>query len=333
MFYRSDALDEVPKRIQPESHPSSSESMKRADFSVECSSEAPRAAKRDFEQHFPNIAVEASSRDPPFLRADGFSVATTKLYSTTSSCLAQRRQPPQPDRITELFGLLIPLTGVYEITEPGRRCSVVPGSLTLIDGSTDFAVASERVSTSITLLIPRAVVLGRYPNLKRYSARAFDPEEPGLALMREILLGAFRHLSQLDELQRSALASTIVDSFGLPKISCSEAEWRVQKAICHISDHLGDVHLDAHSVARAQFISRRSLDEHFCRVVGRPVTGEIMERRLNRAAEFLADPLQAGQSIGLIAYNLGFEHPAHFTRAFKRRFGVVPRAWRLDRLG
>jgi AraC-like DNA-binding protein len=47
----------------------------------------------------------------------------------------------------------------------------------------------------------------------------------------------------------------------------------------------------------------------------------VREARLDHARKLL---LEAGSRVGEVALEVGFESPAHFTREFKRRFGVAP---------
>lgn len=49
------------------------------------------------------------------------------------------------------------------------------------------------------------------------------------------------------------------------------------------------------------------------------------ERRLQRCYETINADDRAAESIGAIAFSLGFRSEAHFSRAFKKRFGVGPR--------
>ena len=40
--------------------------------------------------------------------------------------------------------------------------------------------------------------------------------------------------------------------------------------------------------------------------------------------------VETGADISEIAYRLGFEYPAHFTRMFKRLAGMTPKEFRLN---
>jgi AraC-like DNA-binding protein len=104
--------------------------------------------------------------------------------------------------------------------------------------------------------------------------------------------------------------------------------WRVQAAIAFIELHFARSGLRADEVAASQRISRRRLDQLMLEAIGVSITGHIWNRRLEQASADLRDPVYARRTASEIAFANGFEDPAHFTRAFKRRYGHSPLAWR-----
>lgn len=104
--------------------------------------------------------------------------------------------------------------------------------------------------------------------------------------------------------------------------------WRVNAALALIEAELADPELDANRIARAQGISRRRLDELMVAQTGTSVSAKIWLRRLEQAASDLTDARYASRTVTQIAFAAGFEDAAHFTRAFKRRYGCTPRKWR-----
>ncbi len=60
------------------------------------------------------------------------------------------------------------------------------------------------------------------------------------------------------------------------------------------------------------------------------VTDFIRVRRLERCRIELCDPRRAERNITEIAFCWGFSDSAHFSRSFKRQFGVSPRMFRLQ---
>jgi AraC family transcriptional regulator of arabinose operon len=56
----------------------------------------------------------------------------------------------------------------------------------------------------------------------------------------------------------------------------------------------------------------------------------IHERRLSAAATLL---LTTEERVSVISFQVGFSHVANFNHAFKRRYGVTPRAYREEKAG
>lgn len=76
-------------------------------------------------------------------------------------------------------------------------------------------------------------------------------------------------------------------------------------------------------VAQQVGISRRYLQLLFA-AAGETANHYIRRRRLERCAEDLADPLQAGRAIAEICYRWGFADPAYFSRIFRACHGISP---------
>jgi len=74
-------------------------------------------------------------------------------------------------------------------------------------------------------------------------------------------------------------------------------------------------------VAEAEGISERYLQKLF-EGSGSSFTHYVRERRLQRASAELSSPAEAHHSISEIAYRNGFNDSAHFSRAFRHRFGL-----------
>lgn len=92
--------------------------------------------------------------------------------------------------------------------------------------------------------------------------------------------------------------------------------------------HLNDPSLCPHSIAAAHGVSIRYVHLLFaCNNL--TVSGWIRERRLRRCRIALESEGR-GARVTEIAFRWGFKDPAHFSRLFKRRFGIAPTQIRRD---
>ncbi|HVZ53267.1 MAG TPA: acetamidase/formamidase family protein [Pseudolabrys sp.] len=106
----------------------------------------------------------------------------------------------------------------------------------------------------------------------------------------------------------------------------------VRAALLHriyqtIERSLDDPELTPARVAQAEGISERYLQKLF-ETTGDNFTLYLRQRRLHRTRDELANPANASQSVSEIAFRCGFNDAAHFSRAFRERFGLSPREFR-----
>jgi AraC-like DNA-binding protein len=81
----------------------------------------------------------------------------------------------------------------------------------------------------------------------------------------------------------------------------------------------------AEDLAAEVNLSRSAFADRFGALIGQPPMKYLTNWRMQLAATKLRD---SRQSIGQIAFDVGYESEAAFTRAFKREFGEPPATWR-----
>jgi AraC-like DNA-binding protein len=94
-----------------------------------------------------------------------------------------------------------------------------------------------------------------------------------------------------------------------------------------IESHLAEPTLNPAEIASAAGVSVRHLHRLFV-AKGCTVAEWVRERRLKRSRTDLSDPRFCDKNITEIAFYWGFSDSAHFSRCFKKEFGICPRAFR-----
>ncbi len=89
--------------------------------------------------------------------------------------------------------------------------------------------------------------------------------------------------------------------------------------------HLAEATLEG--AARAAFVSERTLTRRFRSELGMTWRVYVRQARLIRSMERLAE----GAAVGDVAFEVGFESPSAFTRAFKALTGELPSAFGVER--
>jgi acetamidase/formamidase/AraC-like DNA-binding protein len=101
----------------------------------------------------------------------------------------------------------------------------------------------------------------------------------------------------------------------------------LQRIYDTIERKLGDPDITPARIAQAEGISERYLQKLF-EATGDNFTHYLRERRLQHCWSDLVNPTEAHRSISDIAFGYGFSDAAHFSRSFRDRFGLSPRAFR-----
>jgi len=83
-------------------------------------------------------------------------------------------------------------------------------------------------------------------------------------------------------------------------------------------------------LAKQAGLSRSSLAERFTRLIGVSPMHYLMDWRLQAAGQMLRE---SSEPLVRIAERVGYESEAAFSRAFRKKFGQAPAAWRRGESG
>ena len=282
---------------------------------------------------FPGLSIGDMPSSIPVGHIRSITMGGGSLWSVLSAPLQINYAPANGgDDGRASISLMMQLDGSMEVSQNRRACVMEAGDMCLVDERFPFHLHGQ-VSNEIAFLrMPRRTVLGRHPYLENGTAHLLDFEDAGAMLLRDTLLRTLQAAPDLREHQRGAVLAAMVQMLGaasLPRTAAlDDLSWRVRAAQAYIETNLGDCDLSAEQAAHAQGISRRRLDQIMRSELGVSVTAQIWNRRLEQAAADLVDPLRRSLTVFQIAFGVGFEDAAHFSRAFKTRFGSSPRDWR-----
>ena len=101
-------------------------------------------------------------------------------------------------------------------------------------------------------------------------------------------------------------------------------DFYIQEAITYM-EHNYQRELTVEELADACKLNRSYFSKLFKESMGCPPQEFLIRLRLSRAADMMKG---MNHSIGDIAARCGYPNQLHFSRAFKKRYGVSPREWR-----
>lgn len=252
------------------------------------------------------------------------------------------RSPGDVSRLNDAYcSLLRPLAGRLRLVQGGDEHVLEAGRSYVVNHSVPYETRPESGYRATALAFPPSALASRLARPQPFYALPDAAHSP-----RAALLSAFqRHFSAgrsiWTEAEFPALTNQLFDLIalaiaepgqGVSAVETAARAARRAEAVRFIRDHLNDRDLTPRSVALACGISLAYLHEIF-RAGPLGVEETIVSERLECARRMLRAPECAGDQIATVAYRAGFCDPAHFARAFRRRFGVTPREWRQDWAG
>lgn len=221
------------------------------------------------------------------------------------------------------------VSGSQTLRRGGRDVTARPGDLFIIDLA-DRHAATTTDFVNLSLVVPRRLLA---PLLLR-------PDSQGGRVLRQdhaLTALAVKHLHTLSDLLGSLspdeAAQTIDPTLNLvaaalnsyadlaPADGGSVAVSLLMRAKTEIEKRLQE-NFTVEDLCHSLGVSRATLYRLFEPLGG--VRAYVQECRLRRCAEALVSPQRADRRIYEIAYRWGFSNEAHFSRAFKQRFGVPP---------
>lgn len=226
------------------------------------------------------------------------------------------------------YGVNCVLAGTQTISQNGQRHEVHSGGMLLWSSG-----APARIEVSapgvryLTMLVPAATLDAIAPHAERVLGRPLTLEGAG-RLLQQHMISVVRYATELEPAAVAAAISAGVELLGAAvnadadRLATGDAKPTIERLLGYIDRQLWDPALNAESIAAAHGISLRTLYRIFDEAGSGSVAEAVRERRLTRCYDELAQG--DAESVGAVAARWGFLDPAHFSRAFKRRFGVSP---------
>jgi acetamidase/formamidase/AraC-like DNA-binding protein len=244
---------------------------------------------------------------------------------------------PFPHLADDVPIVLLPVEdGVTLRTATGHQI-ISTGQLLLLPRKGDWSVAFQRDMRAVVLSVTSDAFHGRKVSKPVLDEVRVLASGGFTEVFSRTLDSAARNLETLSDPEWAAVAQSLADLLPtfvrqLVAPTTEAGGTATQAAILHrlcqtIERKLDDPDLTPARVAEAEGISERYMQKLF-EGSGSSFTHYLRERRLQRTSAELSNPAETHHSISEIAYRNGFNDSAHFSRAFRHRFGLSPREFR-----
>ncbi|MGZ5049877.1 MAG: helix-turn-helix domain-containing protein [Methylobacter sp.] len=208
-----------------------------------------------------------------------------------------------------------------------NNSTVRSGDVFLLDLSQPIQSLASDFSC-LTLTVPRHLMSAKLPEPERQHGRVLPRENTLAKLLAEHLNTLYLSSPALNPAETDSAAEGVLSLVGAyfndtrADPDCRHVQTATRESIRrYILNNLTDLNLGADSIAAHFKISRAYLYRLF--ETGQGIHQFIQEQRLLKAFELLTRPANKTR-ISQIAYDLGFNSESHFSRSFRRMFGMTP---------
>lgn len=231
----------------------------------------------------------------------------------------------------DYFLLSLQTKGVGILQQDGRTAILKPGDFALYDTTRPYDLRFNQPSGQLVLRLSRSLVSGRLADPERCTALRIGGDSASGRLASTFIRQLHESLGELDPNSVTRLHASTVDLMATALAEQTGAavhgtEWQVllrRRILSYLDCHLADPGLNCEVVAAAHGISERYMRKVF-QGSAMGVSEWIWARRLEQARRDLSDPCLSHLGISAIGFDVGFKDTAHFSRAFKAKFGVTP---------
>ncbi|MHC9236172.1 AraC-like ligand-binding domain-containing protein [Pseudooceanicola sp. 502str34] len=288
---------------------------------------------------FPPTQVRRASGEGFYGRISWQEFGRVTLADIVSTDIEVSRTEAQIASGDDWYEVNLQVEGTTAFAQGGRDVIARPRTMLLYDSRQPYRMLFEGHYRQLSLKVPRQALRDRVPGIDLLIARPIPAETlPGRFLYD--FATTLCDLGQEGQAQAFAgrieahvidLLATALSGLGEGVPLSAGRQAQLGRVKSHVLAQLDDPDLTPAAIAQAQQISLRSLYELF---EGEPhqVAQWIKLQRLDRIRADLCDPLQQGLPITTIALKRGFKDFSHFSRAFRARYGISPRAFRKSQL-
>lgn len=224
--------------------------------------------------------------------------------------------------------------GVVKIYQGDREVTLSPGDLAIYDAAKPYHFVIERPFVQTVLRLHRDDLARRLPNVHDFTARRIAGGKGAGRIASRHIREVYRELNDISPGSARTVQMNLFDiiacavSDGEPSPSFREHQHLlIQRIMWFVEENLFNDDLSCERVAQAVGISERYLRK-LCSTSGYSLSERILNRRLEEASRRLSFSNAVRAPITSIAYDCGFKDAAHFSRAFKTKFGMTPRDYR-----
>lgn len=258
-------------------------------------------------------------------------VSTATRHSVHRTSAMVRQDSP------EMHRLVLAVSGRPRVAQDDRTLQLEPGQFTIYDFARRYDLDYDGAVELAVFSLPRGSLTLPSDALAQLTALPVNGTAGTGALAASLLRRVAAEQASYPPASAARLSTVVADlvstalaeRFDDPDLVPVDSQERtlVLRVHAYIEQHLGDLQLDPAVIAAAHHMSVRHLHRLF-EAERTSVAAWTRHRRLERCRADLADPGLRDRPVSALAARWGLADPAHFSRLFRRTYGMSPTEYR-----
>jgi AraC-like DNA-binding protein len=217
--------------------------------------------------------------------------------------------------------------GVSWFEQDGRRIELRPGDIVAYDVACPHSIISPALTRHDVVIVPKELLRERGFHPERMSACKLSARTGTGRISHEFVHAAFNEAAKLTPNNAAIVADSLIDLLLLPLREADATfdrggpEAMYIRAQAFIREHLRDPDLCIDQISAALGCTKRYLHMLFSDR-GMTVSDYIWRARLQNCRHELET--YGGKTVTDVAFSWGFSSSSHFSRVFRKYFGIVP---------
>ena len=238
---------------------------------------------------------------------------------------------------SELYRVVLAISGDLRLEQDGRMAQLRPGEFAIYDFARPYQLAYASAVQLAVFGFPRDLLPLPPGTADRVAAVPIAADQGVGALASPVLrrvvldLDSYQPAStiRLSTVMMDLVTTAVAERAGHAESLPAESRERTLLLRVHsfIEQNLGETELSPGLVAAANHVSVRHLHRLF-EAQDTTVAAWIRQRRLERCRRDLANPAFAAVPVSAVAARWGLPDSAHFSRLFRRAYGLPPAEYR-----
>jgi AraC-like DNA-binding protein len=223
--------------------------------------------------------------------------------------------------------ILFQTYGVSHFEQDGRRFDLAPGDCLAYDVSCPHSIVSPSLTRHEVVIVPKELLMERGFHSAKLPACKLSARTGTGRIAHDFMHAAFGEAALLSPQTALGVADTLIDLLLLPLREASTSFDRggplalYVRAQAFINEHLRDPDLSIDQISAELGCTKRYLHMLFSER-GMTVSDYIWQARLQHCRQELE--AHGGKTITDVAFSWGFSSSSHFSRVFRKYFGIVP---------